>query len=211
MPAYADFNTMSAYADMWRLSAYADILSAAFARRTGAGPACRAGWTAGVEPGSVRDCLAFHGRGEGAGPEAEEPLRGRDRHRPDGGVVEGLAVGGLNAKAVNQAEDLQRGLARVLDLEFADRDAVGDDRREAVKVGVHLPSDLRLQRWPASAGLPRVQPEQADQVPAASAVRGGALWGVAAAGLTIIASSPVSWGTGADYARYLPAGVSPRG
>ena len=49
------------------------------------------------------------------------------------------------------------------------------------------------------------------QVPAASAVHGGALWGVAAAGFTIIASSPLSWGTGADYARYLPADVSRRG
>ena len=49
------------------------------------------------------------------------------------------------------------------------------------------------------------------QVPAAYAVHGGALWGVAAAGFTIIASSPLSWGTGADYARYLPADVSRRG
>jgi purine-cytosine permease-like protein len=49
------------------------------------------------------------------------------------------------------------------------------------------------------------------QTPAAYAVHGGALWGVAAAGFTIIASSPLSWGTGADYARYLPAGVSRRG
>ena len=49
------------------------------------------------------------------------------------------------------------------------------------------------------------------QAPAAFAVHGAALWGVAAAGFTIIASSPLSWGTGADYARYLPADVSPRG
>jgi NCS1 family nucleobase:cation symporter-1 len=49
------------------------------------------------------------------------------------------------------------------------------------------------------------------QVPSAYAVHGGALWGVAAAGFTIIASSPLSWGTGADYARYLPADVSRRG
>ena len=41
------------------------------------------------------------------------------------------------------------------------------------------------------------------------AVHGGALWAVAAAGFTIIASSPLSWGTGADYARYLPADVVP--
>jgi purine-cytosine permease-like protein len=49
------------------------------------------------------------------------------------------------------------------------------------------------------------------QTPAAYAVHGGALWAVAAAGFTIIASSPLSWGTGADYARYLPAGTSPGG
>jgi len=49
------------------------------------------------------------------------------------------------------------------------------------------------------------------RVPSAYAVHGGALWGVAAAGFTIIASSPLSWGTGADYARYLPADVSRRG
>ena len=47
--------------------------------------------------------------------------------------------------------------------------------------------------------------------PAAYAVHGGALWAVAAAGFTIIASSPLSWGTGADYARYLPADTSMRG
>jgi nucleobase:cation symporter-1, NCS1 family len=46
------------------------------------------------------------------------------------------------------------------------------------------------------------------QTPAAYAVHGGALWGIAAAGFTIIASSPLSWGTGADYARYLPADTS---
>jgi NCS1 family nucleobase:cation symporter-1 len=46
------------------------------------------------------------------------------------------------------------------------------------------------------------------QAPAALAVHGGALWAVAAAGFTIIASSPLSWGTGADYARYLPADAS---
>jgi purine-cytosine permease-like protein len=49
------------------------------------------------------------------------------------------------------------------------------------------------------------------QVPAAFAVHGAALWAVAAAGFTIIASSPLSWGTGADYARYLPADASRRG
>jgi nucleobase:cation symporter-1, NCS1 family len=49
------------------------------------------------------------------------------------------------------------------------------------------------------------------QAPAGLAVHGGALWAVAAVGFTIIASSPLSWGTGADYARYLPAGTSRRG
>jgi NCS1 family nucleobase:cation symporter-1 len=42
------------------------------------------------------------------------------------------------------------------------------------------------------------------------AAHGGALWAIAAAGFTIIASSPLSWGTGADYARYLPASTSRR-
>ena len=49
------------------------------------------------------------------------------------------------------------------------------------------------------------------QVPAESAVHGGALWAIAAVGFTIIASGPLSWGTGADYARYLPADTSPKG
>ena len=48
------------------------------------------------------------------------------------------------------------------------------------------------------------------QAPAPFAVHGAALWPVAAAGFTIIASAPLSWGIGADYARYLPAGASRR-
>ncbi len=48
------------------------------------------------------------------------------------------------------------------------------------------------------------------QTSAAYAVHGAALWAVAAVGFTIIASAPLSWGTGADYARYLPAGASNR-
>lgn len=48
------------------------------------------------------------------------------------------------------------------------------------------------------------------QTPPQYALHGGALWAVAAAGFTIIASGPLSWGTGADYARYLPASTSPR-
>jgi nucleobase:cation symporter-1, NCS1 family len=44
--------------------------------------------------------------------------------------------------------------------------------------------------------------------PAKLAVHGAALWAVAAIGVSIIASAPLSWGTGADYARYLPATVS---
>jgi nucleobase:cation symporter-1, NCS1 family len=44
--------------------------------------------------------------------------------------------------------------------------------------------------------------------PAKYAVHGAALWAVAAIGVSIIASAPLSWGTGADYARYLPANVS---
>lgn len=48
------------------------------------------------------------------------------------------------------------------------------------------------------------------QTPPQYAVHGSALWAVAAAGFTIIASAPLSWGTGADYARYLPADASHR-
>ena len=48
------------------------------------------------------------------------------------------------------------------------------------------------------------------QAPAQYAVHGAALWAVAAAGFTIIASAPLSWGIGADYARYLPADTSRR-
>lgn len=70
--------------------------------------------------------------GEGSWRDGEEPLRGRDHHRPDRGVVEGLAGGGLDAEAVDQAEDLQGGLAGAIDQEVAGRDAVGDDRRQAL-------------------------------------------------------------------------------
>jgi purine-cytosine permease-like protein len=42
------------------------------------------------------------------------------------------------------------------------------------------------------------------------APQGGALLAAAFAGLTIIASGPLSWGTGADYARYLPQNTSGR-
>jgi purine-cytosine permease-like protein len=45
--------------------------------------------------------------------------------------------------------------------------------------------------------------------PRQAAPHGGALW-AAAAGVTIIASAPLSWGVGADYARYLPAPPSAR-
>ena len=44
-----------------------------------------------------------------------------------------------------------------------------------------------------------------------SAPHGAALLGAAFAGLTIIASGPLSWGTGADYARYLPKNTAKRG
>jgi purine-cytosine permease-like protein len=46
--------------------------------------------------------------------------------------------------------------------------------------------------------------------PARAAPHGGALWAAAAVGFTIIASSPLSWGVGADYARYLPADTPKR-
>lgn len=42
---------------------------------------------------------------------------------------------------------------------------------------------------------------------AAAGLSGWPLWATMAAGITIIASSPLSWGIGADYARYLPAGT----
>jgi purine-cytosine permease-like protein len=44
----------------------------------------------------------------------------------------------------------------------------------------------------------------------AGAPHGAALLAAAFAGLTIIASGPLSWGTGADYARYLPEKTSAR-
>lgn len=43
-----------------------------------------------------------------------------------------------------------------------------------------------------------------------NAPQGSQLWAAALAGVTIIASGPLSWGTSADYARYLPVGTSPR-
>ena len=39
---------------------------------------------------------------------------------------------------------------------------------------------------------------------------GLALWATMIAGVTIIASSPLSWGISADYARYLPPSASPK-
>jgi NCS1 family nucleobase:cation symporter-1 len=47
-------------------------------------------------------------------------------------------------------------------------------------------------------------------VPVGAAVHGARLWATMAVGFTLIASSPLSWGTGADYARYLPADTSSR-
>ena len=44
----------------------------------------------------------------------------------------------------------------------------------------------------------------------AHAPQGAELWAAALAGITIIASGPLSWGTAADYARYLPASTAPR-
>ncbi len=44
----------------------------------------------------------------------------------------------------------------------------------------------------------------------ANAPHGAALLAACLAGLTIIASGPLSWGTGADYARYLPPQTSAR-
>ncbi len=44
-----------------------------------------------------------------------------------------------------------------------------------------------------------------------AAPHGGNLIAACLAGVTVIASGPLSWGTGADYARYLPAGTSARG
>jgi nucleobase:cation symporter-1, NCS1 family len=54
-----------------------------------------------------------------------------------------------------------------------------------------------------------VQHSNVHYVPS-DAPHGTALWAAVFAGLTIIASGPLSWGTGADYARYLPATTSPR-
>lgn len=43
---------------------------------------------------------------------------------------------------------------------------------------------------------------------AAHGLHGGALWATMIAGVTIIGSSPLSWGISADYARYLPPETS---
>jgi purine-cytosine permease-like protein len=44
----------------------------------------------------------------------------------------------------------------------------------------------------------------------AGAPHGKALLAAAMGGISVIASGPLSWGTGADYARYLPASTRPR-
>ncbi|MGW4033415.1 purine-cytosine permease family protein [Streptomyces sp. NPDC004838] len=43
-----------------------------------------------------------------------------------------------------------------------------------------------------------------------SALSGGALWAVITAGVSLTASSPLSWAISPDYARYLPANTSPK-
>jgi nucleobase:cation symporter-1, NCS1 family len=43
-----------------------------------------------------------------------------------------------------------------------------------------------------------------------SALHGAELWAAISVGFTLVASAPLSWGTGADYSRYLPANTSPR-
>jgi NCS1 family nucleobase:cation symporter-1 len=40
---------------------------------------------------------------------------------------------------------------------------------------------------------------------------GASVWAISTVGLVIIASSPLSWPTGADYTRYLPAGTPAKG
>ena len=45
-------------------------------------------------------------------------------------------------------------------------------------------------------------------VTASHGLHGGALWATMIAGITIIGSSPLSWGISADYARYLPPDTS---
>lgn len=49
------------------------------------------------------------------------------------------------------------------------------------------------------------------QTPVKLATHGWALWAVAAVGFTIIAASPMSWGSSADFSRYLPRNASKRG
>lgn len=49
------------------------------------------------------------------------------------------------------------------------------------------------------------------ETPAKYATHGWALWAVAAIGFTIIASSPLSWGSSADFSRYLPRTASRAG
>ncbi|WP_223623959.1 cytosine permease [Microbacterium sp. EST19A] len=45
--------------------------------------------------------------------------------------------------------------------------------------------------------------------PAGGSLEGAPLWAVALAGFTLIASAPLSWQVGADYARYLPPDSNP--
>ncbi len=54
-----------------------------------------------------------------------------------------------------------------------------------------------------------IAPHVVLHVDPAHALHGAALWGAALAGLTIIASGPLSWGSAADYARYLPSATPP--
>jgi nucleobase:cation symporter-1, NCS1 family len=46
--------------------------------------------------------------------------------------------------------------------------------------------------------------------PSGSAMHGPELWAAISVGFTLVAAAPLSWGTGADYSRYLPANTSPR-
>jgi nucleobase:cation symporter-1, NCS1 family len=46
--------------------------------------------------------------------------------------------------------------------------------------------------------------------PSGSALHGPELWATISVGFTLVAAAPLSWGTGADYSRYLPADTPPQ-
>jgi purine-cytosine permease-like protein len=78
---------------------------------------------------------------------------------------------------------------------------------------------VRLSRWFAAALLCScailafyvLQHTNLDySAPAGTQVHGTKLWAAISIGFSLVASAPLSWNTGADYSRYLPADASKR-